>query len=370
MGLRVGVLGCGWIAEHAHIPALMKIQGIDSLALFDKDIESAYKLSCKYNIKEIYNKFDDFLNSGIDAAVIATPNYSHVYYSKILLNNGINVLCEKPIAFNNKEIIDILKIAKSKKLIFFPGMVNRYRKDIRLINLYLKNNKLGKIKQIDSGWIRRNGLPRPGTWFTNKHLSGGGVLIDLVSHILDICLMLLGKRDLEKYEMEISMCENDKENVSAKWFYKEGEKQYQINVEDNAYVNIVFDDNIKLNMDLSWHSSTTEADYTYFFIKGENGKIELRTLFGFSSQKKWEKDSIIIEKAGRKKGIYLNHTKNDLSIAFEMMHRNFINNIVNSCRNDLDIYSAYNVISIIEKLYDRPKVVDRHNIENKRITEI
>lgn len=370
MRLKIGILGCGWIAEHAHIPVLLRIHGVETIALYDQNETRVRSLALKYGITETYSEFEKFLECGVDAVVIATPNYTHAPYSKVLLEHNINVMCEKPIALNEKDIKEVLELASKKKLVFFPAMVNRYRKDIQCINKFLKEEKIGNVKEIEAGWIRNNGIPRPGTWFTNKDLSGGGVLIDLGSHILDICFMFLGDKQLMKYESELSMCDdiNTVEEASAEWFHKERETQYKIDVEDNAKAKILFMDNTKMNIDLSWRSYV-KADYTYFFIEGEEGRIDLKTLFGFSTSRLWEKDTLVLEKNGKKEQIYLGgyNTTRD---AFEVMHRDFINKIMSKRCDNMDTYSAFNVVSIIEKLYGGSYVVDRNLLETKRMMEI
>lgn len=121
--------------------------------------------------------------------MIATPNNTHTYYTDMALNAGKHVLCEKPVALSKKDIESTISIADKSQKIFIPALVNRFRPDIqkfiRLVAL------IGEIKEIEVSWTRKSGIPKPGTWITNKAATGEGVMIDISTHILDICLMLI-----------------------------------------------------------------------------------------------------------------------------------------------------------------------------------
>jgi predicted dehydrogenase len=368
--VNMGLIGCGWISENAHIPSLLKIEGVIVKSVFDISIERAKRLADAFNIKNYFDKIEMFFNSGIDAVIIATPNYTHVDYSLQALRHGIHVLCEKPIAFSSKDMNEIIKVSKKNQVLFVPGFVNRWRQDIKRIQEFILSDKIGDIKKIDAGWLRKNGIPRPGTWFTNKDLSGGGALIDLGSHIADICLMFLGDKKYVDYSLTISQINNmTKEANAADWFQSRSSAGLSADVEDTAYASIKFENEIILNLTLSW-SFPVSGDCTYINIIGTHGSLRLKTLFGFSRDRLWKDDSLIyhdgesihtVTQSDRK----LNNTEN----AFCDMLRDFTSKIKGNHISIPDVYDALKVVNLIENLYNVQNL-DFNAIKNIDLGEV
>lgn len=349
---RIGIMGCGWITENAHIPSLLKIHDVKIVAVYDIDISRAIRLCEEFNIEHAFENIEEFISVGIDAAVIATPNFTHAEYTMKLIDHGIHVLCEKPVALTEKEIFDVCNHLEKRNVIYVPAFVNRWRQDIQMINTEIDSGKIGKITEIQAGWIRKNGVPRPGTWFTKQSLSGGGVLIDLGSHILDICLMFMRDRKIVSQNLKASLCNIEKlQNKGfANWFEQDYEKNYQIDVEDNIEANVLFDDNAQMNVKLSWMSET-DADYTYFKIIGEKKQIELKTLFGFSNERLWKEDWLIFEVNGVEEIVQLDKKENNSRKAFDRMHEYFIKSIQNQETCFTNGKDAIKTVKLIDNLY-------------------
>ena len=163
---KLGIIGCGWIVEKAYLPLIAKMDGVDISAVFDIDYHKAYEIQNKYRVPNVFDNIDCFLSSPLDAVIVATPNNTHTYYSNMALNAGKHVLCEKPVAFCRKDIESTIAIAHNNKKIFLPAFVNRFRKDIcKFCELAAL---IGEIKEMEISWLRKSGIPRPGTWITNK----------------------------------------------------------------------------------------------------------------------------------------------------------------------------------------------------------
>ncbi|MHC1683115.1 MAG: Gfo/Idh/MocA family protein [Clostridiaceae bacterium] len=348
--VKIGICGCGWIAENAHIPALIKNGHVEITSVFDFDLNRSINIANKFKIKSYFDSFDDFLNSDIDAVIISTPNYSHGEYILRTLEKGKHVLCEKPFTVFLEETKEIITLANKNKKIVMPGFVNRFRYDIEKMRQIILDNDIGDIKKIEAGWVRRSGVPRPGTWFTNKKLSGGGVLIDLGSHIIDLCLMLLSDKNIKEKALTTSYNYTNNSELSASWFKRDTKNNLTIDVEESALSEIVFQDKVLLQVKLSWLASK-EGDFTYFKIYGENGEVELKTLFGFSNDRLWEGDSLFIKKDNESKTIYFNKEENNAMLAFSSMMTYFINSINGEDMNFLNLEDAYNTVNLIEQLY-------------------
>lgn len=359
--VKIGIIGCGWIIEHAYLPVLIQESRGKIVALFDPNGKRLKELENKWGITKTYDNLKDFFESEVEAVIIATPNSTHFYYTLEALKCGIHVLCEKPVAFHFNEIRQIMQASKENDAIYVPGFVNRWREDIQSLCQTTNKGKIGKIEKMEAGWLRKTGVPRPGTWFTSRRLAGGGVLMDLGPHIVDICLLCLGEREPVSYELTSSICNSEKIKSlgGASWFHRNDPQEFNIDVEDSAIVDVGFKDNITLNIKLSW-CAPVKGDCTYFRLYGTHGEIQLRTLFGFSNNRLWEKDVLEVTENGVKTRTILNEDKNSAKEAFAKMIANFIESILNHKAEFIDVKDAGKTVSLIENLY---KVENRNSLK-------
>lgn len=357
--VTIGIVGCGWIACHVYIPLLLKNKMVYLKAICDSNCKRLDEIVKNFSIPNAYIDFNEFLSCGLDGIIITSPNYTHVQYAIQAINKKINVLCEKPIAFKTDEIKNIINLARKNKVVFFPGFVNRWRKDIVLTMNLVRSGMLGSIKKVEGGWIRKSGIPRPGTWFTNKKFSGGGVLIDLGSHVIDICNMFLGNQSPSQYSLLTSFCVTKEEQKasSASWFFRDTTWAYDMDVENVAVGDIKFVNGSTINIKLGW-SSPLKADCTYFKIEGSKGDLHLKTLFGFSKERLWPEDLLETNINGTKKEIVFKQNENHTEQAFSNMLSDFIYLIMGQNGSDESILmSACKTVFTIENLY-KNEVVD------------
>ncbi len=364
--VKVGMIGCGWITEYAHIPALMQEGRCRLISLFDLDRGRAEEVGKKWGISNTYDDLQDFFDSGVDAVVIATPNAFHVQYTIEALKRGIHVLCEKPAAFHESEIEQIREILQTGEVVYVPGFVNRWREDVQKFYQMVQEERVGKILKMEAGWLRRAGVPRPGTWFTNRELAGGGVLTDLGSHIVDICLFCLGDREPVSYEMKSRICDSEetKRDGGADWFLRQDTRLFDMDVEDTVAAEVRFKDDVELQIKLSW-LAPIKADCTYFKIYGTEGEILLKTLFGFSTQHLWEKDLLEVTVNGVKEEERVNEDQSSARHAFEKMAGYFVEAVANRKAGFTNVTDAWKTVSLIEHLYmneNRDAIKRKENI--------
>lgn len=349
--VKIGIMGCGWIADFAHLPALSQIEKVKVEALFDIQSGRGKSLGEKWKVSKVYSDMNEFFDSGIDAVIIATPNATHVPFSLEALKRGIHVLCEKPVAFTAEEIEQIQCVAKEHNVLYIPGFVNRWREDIQKVYGLLREGAVGQIQDIQAGWLRRRGVPRPGTWFTNKQLSGGGVLVDLGSHVMDICLLFLEDLKPSSYKLYSSICDGEKMKTAggAEWFKRADTEELSLDVEDSVAAYVEFEENVHMEVKLSW-LAPVEGDCTYFKIKGTEGEIYLKTLFGFSNDRMWSKDSLKV--SGKKNfELVLNEDRLSAKNAFCGMLRYFVNAVISRNTDFTNVEDALKNVSLIEQLY-------------------
>lgn len=350
--LNIGIVGCGWIVEFAHLPALLKNEGVCVKAVFDTDPDRARYIAEKASAAYVFNKFEDFLDCGLDGIIIATPNATHAPYTLEALRRRIGVLCEKPVALKSSEVDEIIKVCKEKRVVYVPGFVNRSRTDIRKMYSVIRDGKIGDIRLVSAGWLRKNGVPRPGTWFTNRRLSGGGVLVDLGSHVIDICLMLLGNKKLKSAELFTSCFDQTDPDClgAAEWFKRGGNAQFEIDVEKTAIISAHYEDETDLSVKLSWEAPI-EADCTYFRVCGTSGVLELKTLFGFSSDRMWKEDTLKISSDGQEEVLHFDMSVNKATEAFERMISDFCSSLRCGKSLNADCFDALKTVDFIERMY-------------------
>lgn len=350
--VNIGIIGGGWIAEYAHIPQLLKNNNVKLVAVMDNDSERAKYLGERYLIPYICSSLEELFNCELDGVIISTPNYTHYTYTCEALKRGIGVLCEKPVALSISGMNEIVRICTEKNTVYVPGFVNRWRQDIQMLKCVIEKGELGDIISIDAGWLRKAGVPRPGTWFTSKKYAGGGVLTDLGSHILDLCLMFIGGQQVIDCKLKTLECNSEEEIQSgaAGWFSKEGGSRFMIDVEESAIADIRFKGGIKLHTVLSWHAPV-KADSTYFKITGSKGRVELKTLFGFSNERLWKEDQLTLSREGKEQVFILDKKINNTMNAFGDMLSYFTEALVKGETKSVNYKDAYRIVSVTEKLY-------------------
>lgn len=192
--LRVGVIGTGWAGE-THLKAYIA-NGCTPVAIADPRADRLGELAAQYSVAT-YTDFNDLIaREDLDIISVATPNSLHMPATVAALNSGRHVLCEKPLALNPAEAKQMVEAAKRNNRVLKISFNHRMRGDVQMLKKQVDAGKLGRIYHAKASWMRRSGIPGMGGWFTTKALAGGGPLIDLGVHVLDMAMFLLGDPDV------------------------------------------------------------------------------------------------------------------------------------------------------------------------------
>jgi len=189
--LQVGIIGCGGIANQKHLPALKnQNHRVDIVAFCDIVIERAEKAAAEYGTADAktYTDYMELLaDPEIDLVHVLTPNVAHCPITCAAFEAGKHVMCEKPMAHNTEAAQKMLDAWKASGKKFTIGYQNRYRQDTQMLHKACEAEEFGEIYFAKAHAIRRRGVP---TWgvFPDKSLQGGGPLIDIGTHALDITL--------------------------------------------------------------------------------------------------------------------------------------------------------------------------------------
>jgi predicted dehydrogenase/nucleoside-diphosphate-sugar epimerase len=190
--VRLAVIGCGAIAEQMHLPVLAGHEGVEPVALVDRDLSRARKLADGYGVKLVFRDADDLSADDFDAAIIATPPFHHAPCSIGLMRRGIHVLVEKPMALNLAEAEEMCRVAEENGVVLAVGLYKRLLPVTRLLRSLIANETYGRALNFRVEWGGIGGFASATLGLMRKEQAGGGVLMDLGSHLIDQMLAIFG----------------------------------------------------------------------------------------------------------------------------------------------------------------------------------
>lgn len=197
MSYRLGIIGSGAIGG-MHADAAAKV-GTTVAGFCDLDLSRAQHLASMYDGSIACDSIEAFVaRDDIDAVVIAVPNFLHRDLAVTALEAGKDVLLEKPMAMSVAECDEIIAAKDRSGRIVQLGFVCRYAPAAQAAREFVESGDLGTIYHAKAQLYRRRGIPGLGRWFTTRAQSGGGVLIDLGVHLVDLALHLLGGPAVER----------------------------------------------------------------------------------------------------------------------------------------------------------------------------
>lgn len=249
---RIGIIGCGGIANGKHMPSLSKLNNVEMVAFCDIVKERAEKAKADYGTPEakVYTDYKELLKDGsIDIVHVLTPNREHSFITVDALESGKHVMCEKPMAKTYEEAKKMLDAAKrtGKKLTI--GYQNRQTPEAQYVKGACTEDALGDIYYARALALRRRAVP---TWgvFLNEEEQGGGPLIDIGTHALDMTLWLMNnykpKMVVGKTFRKLA---DQKENTGNAWGDWDPEKY---TVEDSAFGFITMENGATIVLESSW----------------------------------------------------------------------------------------------------------------------
>ncbi|MHC5226769.1 Gfo/Idh/MocA family protein [Enterococcus sp. LJL99] len=274
MVLKVGIIGCGGIANGKHLPALAQVKGIEMVAFCDLVIERAEEASEKYGVDsaQVFTDYKEMLkNSDLDVVHVCTPNSSHAELSIAAMEAGCHVMCEKPMAKTSEEAKEMIAAAKKTGKKLTIGYQNRFRTDSSYLHEVCQEGELGDIYFAKAHAIRRRAVP---TWgvFLDEEAQGGGPLIDIGTHALDLTLWMMDnykpKYVVGKTYHELSKTENAA-NAWGSWDPKE------FRVEDSAFGYVVMENGASIFLESSWALNSLDVKEAKTSLFGNKGGADM-----------------------------------------------------------------------------------------------
>jgi len=191
--LKIGIIGCGFIANGKHLPSIVRLPDVEVVAFCDLIVEKAQKSADEYGAPGalVCTDYRDVIaRQDIDVVHVCTPNSSHAEISIAAMKAGKHVMCEKPMAKTAAEARAMLDASKETGKLLTIGYQNRFRTDSQFMKKLCESGEMGDIYLGKGFATRRRGVP---TWgvFMDKEKQGGGPLIDLGTHALDLTLWMM-----------------------------------------------------------------------------------------------------------------------------------------------------------------------------------
>ncbi len=190
--LGIGIIGSGGIARNAHMPGYRACEEVRILACADIHEETARRAAAEFDVPRVVTDYHELLAmDDIGAVSICTPNYLHMQPTIDALEAGKHVLVEKPLAMNATEGAAMVEAARRTGKKLQVGFMTRFQSPAQALKRFVAAGEMGRIYFARAQAMRRRGIPGWGV-FTQKDLQGGGPLIDIGVHILDLTLWLMG----------------------------------------------------------------------------------------------------------------------------------------------------------------------------------
>ncbi len=272
--LKVGIIGCGGIANGKHMPAISKLDSTEMVAFCDIVEERAVEAAKKFGIKgaKVYTDYKELLkDKSIDSVHVCTPNRSHSFITIDALEAGKHVMCEKPMAKTYAEAKAMYEasVRTGKKLTI--GYQSRWRGDSLYLKKCCEDNEFGEIYYARAIALRRRAVP---TWgvFLNEYEQGGGSLIDIGTHALDLTLWMM---DNYKPKMVVGTTYKkmrDQKQAGNDWGQWDPEK---FTVEDSAFGFVVMQNGATVSVESSWALNIADPRESITLLAGDKGGADM-----------------------------------------------------------------------------------------------
>ncbi|MBO0476411.1 Gfo/Idh/MocA family oxidoreductase [Vagococcus sp. DIV0080] len=275
MTLKIGIIGCGGIANGKHMPALKQVKEVEMVAFCDIDLEKAEKAKEEFGVAEAraYTNYEDLLkDTSIDVIHVCTPNNSHAEISIAGLHSGKHVMCEKPMAKTSEEGRRMVEAAKETGKKLTIGYQNRFRTDSQYLHQVCADGELGDIYVGKAHAIRRRAVP---TWgvFLDEEAQGGGPLIDIGTHALDLTLWMMNNYK-PKYVVGNAYHKlSQTKNAANAWGPWNPEK---FTVEDSAFGFVTMENGASIFLEASWALNSLEVDEAKTTLAGTKAGADMR----------------------------------------------------------------------------------------------
>lgn len=261
-GVRLGFVGLGNIA-HKHATGLVEMDatiagGMDVGADARRSFGNAYDVPT-------YDDLDDLLEV-VDAVIVATPNRHHETSVVQALEAGVDVLVEKPLADTLDSAERIAAVANESAGFCMVGFHNRFLAPIEVLTAYRDDGVFGKVDHIEANYIRRRGIPGRGSWFTRSDAAGGGAVIDVGPHVVDLAFAIAGFPEVVEVSAKTRSKFGTRDDYAylGMWGTDRGAENFDVEDSASAFVRCAND--TTMSVEIAW--ATNREPSTECVVRG------------------------------------------------------------------------------------------------------
>lgn len=298
--LRVAVIGLGWVAREVWLPRLARHPGFSVAALADPAVGAGDAPGLPPGAR-LYRDYREVPSPAVDAVFILTPNSTHAEISSWFLGEGKAVFLEKPVATSRRDLDVMEAAARAGGGRLALSCAARYRTDVGLLRDIVSQGLLGDPRLAELSWVRSSGVPGSG-WFTSRASAGGGVLLDLGWHLIDVLHHLWGAAEVRAVTAVASHDFVGRAERSAAWRGdgarlgpSRADAEGHADAEDQMTA-LVVTDQYAAGLRFAW-ASHEERDRTVVALHGARASLTLTTTFGFSPLRV-EQPSVVLRASG------------------------------------------------------------------------
>jgi predicted dehydrogenase len=228
----------------------------------------------QFNIPEVVTDYQLLLKRpDIHIVSIALPNYLHAKVAGEALQAGKHVLLEKPMATNAADAARLVKLATARKRLLMVGQNNRFGSDVQTAKQLVSQGVLGDVYHAKTAWTRRVGIPRMGSWFTQKKFAGGGCTYDIGVHALDRCLYLMGEFEAVAVSGQTYAKFGPRGLGEGGWGKSEVAPNKPFDVDDLSVALIKLKSGRTVLLETSWAAHQPEPDFNGTQLFGTEGGL-------------------------------------------------------------------------------------------------
>jgi predicted dehydrogenase len=265
--LRVGVIGVGSIGREQHLPAWASVPFAELTAAADLNEAVLQRATDQFAIPHRFTDWRDLVDHDLDIIDVCTPNATHLPIALTALQAGKHVLCEKPLATTAADVRKLWDVSRATGRLVMAAQ--NFRFDAASVELKKRADAgvFGEIYYARAQWLRRRFLPARPT-FTEKALSGGGPMLDLGVHLIDLAYWLMGTPEPVSVSASAGTKLAKNPDVGGAWGDWDHER---IDVEDFAAGYVRFANGATLTVETSWLAFQPEDETVRLQCYGTHG---------------------------------------------------------------------------------------------------
>lgn len=348
--LKVAIIGCGGIANGKHLPSLKKVEQVELVAFCDIDLQKAEVANEEYGSKDskVYSDYKELLkDASIDVVHVCTPNISHAEISIAAMRADKHVMCEKPMAKTSEEAEQMIAAAEETGKKLTIGYNNRFRQDSQYLRKACQRGDLGEVYFAKAHAIRRRAVP---TWgvFLDEEKQGGGPLIDIGTHALDLTLWMM-----DNYKPK---------SVMGSTFHKLGKHKDAANawgpwdpekftVEDSAFGFITMENGATIVLESSWALNSLEVDEAKCSLSGTAGGADMKDGLRINGEEFGKLYTTNVELDNSGVAFYDGESESDADLEARL----WIESLLNDTEATVKPQEALVVTQILEAIYESAK---------------